>query len=110
VILAPLFGRVAGVLIAFLIPFLDLGIAQDPMLHPSPPAWAHLLPGYGGFRMLTAAILTHGPTQPGPLLAALAWLAGAAAAAALLFGRNMRTARSPGRARPDAQTVLTLET
>src|SRR5262249_56063867 len=52
VILAPLFGRVAGVLIAFLIPFLDLGIAQDPMLRPTPPAWAHVLPGYGGFRIL----------------------------------------------------------
>ena len=30
VILAPLFGRDAGVLVAFLVPFLDLGIAQDP--------------------------------------------------------------------------------
>ena len=109
VILAPLFGRVAGVLIAFLIPFLDLGIAQDPMLHASPPAWAHLLPGYGGFRMLTTAVLTHGPAQAGPLLAALAWLAGAAVAAALLFGRNMQTARSPGRAGPDAKTVLASE-
>jgi len=38
VILAPLFGRIAGVLIAFLIPFLDFGIAQDPMLHSTPPA------------------------------------------------------------------------
>ena len=104
VILAPLFGRVAGVLIAFLVPFLDLGIAQDPMLRASPPAWAHFLPGYGGFRMLSNAVLTHGAIQTGPLLAALAWLAAAAVAAALLFGRNMRTARSPARrAQPDTQ-------
>ena len=96
VVLAPLFGRVAGVLIAFLVPFLDLGIAQDPMLHTSPPAWAHFLPGYGGFQMLTHAILTRGSTQDGPLLAALAWLAGVGVAAALLFRRNMRTAESPG--------------
>ena len=40
-------------------PFLDLGIAQDPMLHATPPDWAHFLPGYGGFRVLTNAILTH---------------------------------------------------
>jgi len=92
VTLAPLFGRVAGVLVAFLIPFLDLGIAQDPMLHATPPAWAHLLPGYGGFRLLTNAILTHGPIQGGPLLIALAWLTGAAGAATLLFRHNMRTA------------------
>jgi hypothetical protein len=97
VILAPLFGRVAGVLVAFLIPFLDLGIAQDPMLHATPPAWAHLLPGYGGFRLLTNAILTHGPTQAGPLLIALAWLVGTVVAASLLFRRNMQTARGQGR-------------
>jgi hypothetical protein len=92
VILAPLFGRVAGVLVAFLLPFLDLGIAQDPMLHATPPAWAHLLPGYGGFQLLTNAILTHSPIQGGPLLIALAWLTGVAVAASLLFRQNMRTA------------------
>jgi hypothetical protein len=90
VILAPLFGRVAGVLVAFLVPFLDLGIAQDPMLHATPPAWAHLLPGYGGFRILTDAILTPGSPQTGPLLIALAWLGGTAVAAGLLFHHNMR--------------------
>jgi len=92
VILAPLFGRVAGVLVAFLVPFLDLGIAQDPMLHATPPVWAHFLPGYGGFRLLSNAILTHSPAQAGPLLTALAWLAAAAVAASLLFRHNMRTA------------------
>jgi hypothetical protein len=93
VILAPLFGRVAGVLIAFLVPFLDLGIAQDPMLHPTPPTWAHLLPGYGGFRILANAVLTNARPQAAPLLAALAWLAATAVIAGLLFRRNMRTAR-----------------
>jgi ABC-2 family transporter protein len=93
VILAPLFGRVAGVLIAFLIPFLDLGIAQDPMLRPTPPAWAHLLPGYGGFRILANAVLTGSAPEAGPLLIALAWLAATTVIAGLLFRRNMRTAR-----------------
>jgi hypothetical protein len=92
VILGPLFGRVAGVLIAFLVPFLDLGIAQDPMLHTSPPTWAHFLPGYGGFRVLTSAILTPSFNQTGPLLIALAWLAAATAAATVVFRRNLRTA------------------
>ena len=95
VTLAPVFGRVAGVLVAFLVPFLDLGIAQDPMLHPTPPGWAHFLPGYGGFRVLTSAVLTHGFNQAGPLLIALAWLAGATVAAALLFRHNMRIVRRP---------------
>jgi hypothetical protein len=100
VILAPLFGRVAGVLVAFLLPFLDLGIAQDPMLHAAPPAWAHFLPGYGGFRILTSAILTRGFSRGGPLLIGLAWLAAAAVAASLLFRHNMRTARAAGRPVP----------
>ena len=95
VTLAPVFGRVAGVLVAFLVPFLDLGIAQDPMLHPTPPGWAHFLPGYGGFRVLTSAVLTYGFNQAGPLLIALAWLAGATVAAALLFRHNMRIVRRP---------------
>jgi hypothetical protein len=63
------------------------------MLYPAPPAWAHFLPGYGGFRVLTDAMLTPGFTQDGALLIALAWLAGAAVAADLLFRHSMRTAR-----------------
>jgi hypothetical protein len=31
-LLAPLFGRVGGVSVAFLVPFLDRGIGQSPML------------------------------------------------------------------------------
>jgi hypothetical protein len=100
VVLAPISGRVAGVLIAFLIPFLDLGIAQDPMLHPAPPAWAHLLPGYGGFRLLTNAVLTNSTPQTGPLLTALGWLAATTIAASTIFRHNMRTARNRDHSSP----------
>jgi hypothetical protein len=93
-ILAPLFGRVAGVLVAFLIPFLDLGIAQDPMLHAAPPTWARFLPGYGSFRVLTNSILSHGLGSPWPLLAAFAWLAGLTAAVAVAFRHTMGTAHA----------------
>jgi hypothetical protein len=98
VILGPVFGRVAGVLVAFLVPFLDLGIAQDPMLRTSPPSWAHLLPGYGSFKVLTSAILTPSFSQTGPLLIALAWLAAATAAAVVIIGRGIHIAgRMPTR-------------
>jgi hypothetical protein len=71
------------------------------MLHPAPPAWAHFLPGYGGFRVLTDAILTPSFSQTGPLLTALAWLAAATVAAALLFRHNMHTSRGASpRSRP----------
>ncbi|MFI2368094.1 ABC transporter permease [Streptomyces sp. NPDC018833] len=92
VLLGPLFGRVGGVLIAFLLPFIDVGIEQSPMLHPTPPAWAHALPGYGASRVLTDAALTPGFDETQSLLIALLWLAGLALAVTLLFRSTMRPA------------------
>jgi len=63
----------------------------------------YFCPGYGGFRVLTGAVLTHGFCQVGPLLITLAWLTGAAVAASVAFRRCMRTARltdRPHRPRP----------
>lgn len=87
VCLGPIFGRVGGVLIAFLVPFLDLGMGQSPMLHTQPPTWAHALPGYGSFQTLLAGGLTDQFTQTGALLVGLAWFAGLGALAAWLFHR-----------------------
>ncbi|UXY32310.1 ABC transporter permease [Streptomyces sp. HUAS TT20] len=91
VLLGPLFGRVGGVLIAFLVPFLDLGIEQSPMLRSSPADWAHALPGYGSGRILIDAALTPGFDETGSLLIALAWLTGLTLAAAILFRRPATT-------------------
>jgi hypothetical protein len=98
VVLGPLLGRVAGVFIAFLIPFLDLGIAQDPMLYARPPAWAHFLPGYGPMQVLLNGALSGTFGETGSLLIALAWLAALAGAATLVFRRTMHTSRAPARA------------
>ena len=62
------------------------------MLHQTPPTWAHLLPGYGGFRIPANAVLTPGFPQTDPLLIALARLAAVTAAAGLLFRHNMQVA------------------
>ena len=60
VVIGPLFGCVAGVLIAFLVPFLDLGIAQSPMLRPSPEPW-----GAGPARLrLGSGPVRHRPHRP----------------------------------------------
>jgi hypothetical protein len=91
VIIGPLFGRVAGVFIAFLVPFLDLGIAQSPMLRPVPEEWANLLPGYGWTKVLTDTGLTAHFDQTGPLLAGLAWLGGTLIVATLVLARGYRT-------------------
>lgn len=91
VIIGPVFGRVAGVFIAFLVPFLDLGIAQSPMLRPVPEEWANLLPGYGWTKVLTDTGLTAHFDQTGPLLAGLAWLGGTLIVATLVLARGYRT-------------------
>ena len=99
VIIGPLFGRVAGVFIAFLVPFLDLGIAQSPMLRPEPEQWASALPGYGWTKTLLDTGLTADFDQTGPLLAGLAWLGGALTVATLVLarGRTSHFSRHPTR-------------
>jgi hypothetical protein len=84
-LLAPLFGRVGGVFLAFLLPFLDLGIVQSPMLHPEPTTLSRLLPGYGGSRVLIDGALTSGFDETGSLLIGLAWFAALAVGVALTY-------------------------
>ena len=88
-LLAPLFGRVGGVFMAFLLPFLDLGIAQSPMLRPQPADWARALPGYGGLRVLLDGALTRGFDETGSLLLAIAWLAALAILVSLAYRRTV---------------------
>jgi hypothetical protein len=95
VVLGPIFGRVSGVFIAFLLPFLDLGIGQSPMLRSSPPGWAHLLPGYGGYRVLLDGALTAHFDETLALLIGLLWLAGLVVAATVLFRPAVQPAAIP---------------
>ncbi|MFD8495796.1 ABC transporter permease [Amycolatopsis sp. NPDC059657] len=88
VCLGPVFGRVSGVFIAFLVPFLDLGIGQSPMLRAEPPAWAQALPGYGAYRVLLDGGLTGHFDTTGPLLLGLGWLVVLGVLATLLFRRT----------------------
>lgn len=74
VLLGPIFGRVAGVFIAFLVPFLDLAIGQSPMLKAEPAPWAQYLPGYGGIRVLIDGALTSGFDEGRALLISLGWI------------------------------------
>lgn len=73
-LLAPIFGRVGGVFVAFLLPFLDIGISQSPMLHPDPSLGIKLLPGYGGTRILLDGALTRSFDETWPLAFGLVWL------------------------------------
>jgi hypothetical protein len=86
-LLAPIFGRIDGVFLAFLIPFLDIGIAQSPMLHPTPTTVSRLLPGYGGSRLLLDGALTTDFDETRPLLIGLVWLLVLTVAVTLTYRR-----------------------
>ncbi|MFI7679504.1 ABC transporter permease [Actinophytocola sp. NPDC049390] len=88
VCLGPVFGRVGGVLIAFLVPFLDLGIGQSPMLRTEPATWAWFLPGYGPYRVLLDGGLTDRFDTLVPLLLGIDWLLALGLIAARLFRRT----------------------
>ena len=89
-LLAPIFGRVGGVFIAFLLPFLDIGVVQSPMLHPTPTTLSQLLPGYGGSRVLLDGALTNGFDETGPLLIGLAWLIALGLAVVITYRHSVR--------------------
>jgi len=91
VLLGAVFGKVSGVFIAFLIPFLDIGIGQSPMLRGEPAPWALYLPAYGSTRMLIDGALTATFDETQALLIALAWLAALALAAAAVFRLSARS-------------------
>ncbi|MBC7269369.1 MAG: ABC transporter permease [Streptomyces sp.] len=92
VLIGSFFGRVGGVFVAFLVPFLDLGIEQSPMLNSQVSGLGHALPGYGASRVLYDAALTASFDETGPLLVALAWVTGLALASGLLLHRAVRAA------------------
>jgi hypothetical protein len=92
VVIGPLLGKVAGVFVAFLIPFLDLGIIQSPMLRPVPQQWAQFLPGYGVTRVLFDTSLTTGFDVIGSLLLGLGWLASLLLVAGVVLARGGKSA------------------
>ena len=90
-IVGPVFGRVAGAYLAFLIPFLDLGIGQSPVLQGEPAGWAHYLPGYGSTRVLLDGALTANFDEGWSLLVAAAWVVALTAAFIVLFRHSIHT-------------------
>lgn len=93
VLVGPLFGRVSGVFLAFLIPFLDVGISQSPMLRTQPARWAHWLPAYGSNRLVLDGALTSGFDEARALAYALVWLIGLTVVTALVWRRTSGVSR-----------------
>ena len=91
VVVGSLFGQLGGLYVMFLVPFVDVGIAQNVMFSASPPDWGRLLPSHGAVKLMVDAAFT--PTIDGIGAAALAaaWLVGIAFVAGAVFNHIAAT-------------------
>lgn len=87
VLVGSLFGRLGGLYVMFLLPFLDVGLAQNLMFDAAPPDWAQLMPAHGAVRVLVDSAFTTSFDTAQALLLGLAWLAALTLAAATVFHR-----------------------
>lgn len=90
VIVAPLFGRLGGLYLLLLMPFIDVGIAQNAMFDAAPPSWGKLLPAHGAVRVLMDAAFTPRFEVAPSLVLALVWIAALTAAALIVFQRSLQ--------------------
>jgi hypothetical protein len=87
VVAGALAGRLGGLYLMLLLPFIDIGIAQNAMFDLAPPAWATYLPGHGATTLLLDGAFTTSFDQPGALALALGWLLAIGVVAAGVFHR-----------------------
>jgi hypothetical protein len=85
VVVGRLFGRLGGVYVLLVLPFLDVGVAQNAMFDAAPPAWGRLMPAHGAVRVVMDGAFTSTFDEYGALLIALIWLVAVSAAAWLVF-------------------------
>ncbi len=88
VLVGAAFGRLGGLYVMFLLPFIDVGLAQNVMFSAAPPDWGAYLPARGAVRILVDAAFTPTMDELGALLGATGWLLVIVAAAAWVFGRR----------------------
>lgn len=87
VIVGPVFGRLGGLYVLLVLPFIDIGLAQNTTFDAAPPAWGTYMPAHGAVRVMMEGAFTSTFDETGALVLALAWLGGLAAMAALVFRR-----------------------
>jgi hypothetical protein len=93
VITGSIFGRLGGLYLMFLLPFIDVGIAQNIMFSAAPPKWGVALPGRGGVDILVDGAFTSSFDRPGSVATALLWLTVLVAVAVAVFRRSANGGR-----------------
>ena len=87
VIVGPVFGRLGGLYLLLLLPFIDIGLAQNAMFDAAPPAWGRYLPAHGAMRVAMDGAFTPTFDERGTLGLTIAWLILLAAAAPAVLRR-----------------------
>lgn len=87
VLVGSLFGRLGGLYVMFLVPFLDVGLAQNIMFDVAPPAWGRFMPGHGAMNVMVDGAFTTTFDELGSLVLGVGWLAVIALAAVVVFHR-----------------------
>ena len=85
VLVGSLAGRLGGLYIILVLPFLDLGVAQNPMFDAAPPGWASLMPAHGAIRVMLDGAFTNTFDEIGALGLAFAWLTAITLVAVAVF-------------------------
>ena len=91
VIVGPLFGRIGGMYLLLVLPFVDVGLAQNAMFDAAPPAWGRFLPAHGAVRVMMDGAFTTTFDESWPLLLAAVWLITLTAVAVAVFRHNTIT-------------------
>lgn len=87
VIVGPVLGRLGGLYLLLMLPFIDIGLAQNAMFDAAPPAWGRFLPAHGAVRVMMDGAFTPGFDETTALILALGWLIALAATSATVFRR-----------------------
>jgi len=87
VLVGVLFGRLGGLYVMFLVPFVDVGMAQNIMFSAAPPTWGLVLPGRGAVMVLVDGAFTSTFDQLAMLALAVVWLVVLALVTATVFRR-----------------------
>jgi hypothetical protein len=93
VLVGSVFGRLGGLYLMFLLPFIDVGLAQNVMFSAAPPDWGLFLPGRGPVRVLVDGAFTPMFDEIGSLLLAVGWLVVLVLIASVVFRRIAEPSR-----------------
>ena len=87
VLVGALFGRLGGRYLLLLLPFIDIGLAQNAMFDIATPAWGRFLPSHGAVKVMMDGAFTASFDEVGALALAFVWLGALGFLAALAFRR-----------------------